>query len=378
MSIWKILPAFMLGNFGVYAQTAASSSLPYPVAAQPKPQMEMKASAMPCGVNENLCCFARGCENMYGIAIEGDFIWWRAENPGFVAAYEQKDQSLDIGVGNNVPDVGSIIYLGTEWAPGFRVGAGWNTNYDRWDVFADWTWFHYESSKTRTFDNAIMNQGFSFALYHDGHEPNPFKTFHAQWHMQFNMADLELGRAYYITKEFSLRPHWGARGGWINQKFNDHLSTAVIPGGPDQLNFDAKNDYWGVGPRIGLQGNWHIYYSNWSILGKAAGSLLYGKTSTHFKNAYHTPAAGWTTDRDMKSRFVQIVPNVQLFLGLSWGSCLNCNQMFLGIDAGWESNYYWNQFNVPMVVGDWVTPILPASTHAVTLEGLTVNAHLDF
>ena len=45
--------------------------------------------------------------------------------------------------------------------------------------------------------------------------------------------------------------------------------------------------------------------------------------------------------------FSQLVPNLQIFLGLDWGSCLDCDKYYLGINAGWETNIYWNQFNIP-------------------------------
>ena len=110
--------------------------------------------------------------------------------------------------------------------------------------------------------------------------------------------------------------------------------------------------------------------------------MLYGKTRPHFLHEYHIAGATeLTTDRDWKSRVNQITPTVQLFLGLSWESRFS-NVAFLGIDAGWETNYYWNQYNLPLAVqtttgSGWITPVQPGN-HALSIEGLTVNVHLDF
>ena len=203
----------------------------------------------------------------------------------------------------------------------------------------------------------------------------------ASWRLIHNALDLELGRAYYITKALSLRPHWGLRGGWLNQKFKSSCSISHDVE-TVEVDFHAKNNFWGVGPRVGIHGQWHIANSSWSILGKASTSLLLGKTTMHFyvedtNTSRETPTE---LDRDVRDRFSQLVPNLQIFLGLDWGSCLDCDHYYLGINAGWETNIYWNQFNIP--VSNANPEIIPVGegigNQAVTMEGLTVNLHLDF
>ena len=75
-----------------------------------------------------------------GGALEFDFLYWRAENPGFTFAYEQTSPTLS-GAEFDIANIGSVLRLDAKWDPGFRLGAGWNSDFDRWDVFADWTWF---------------------------------------------------------------------------------------------------------------------------------------------------------------------------------------------------------------------------------------------
>ena len=83
-----------------------------------------------------------------------------------------------------------------------------------------------------------------------------FRDVSANWRLLHNAFDLELGRAYYITKALSLRPHWGLRGGWINQKFKSCFSTETTHVDRyTKCDFHAKNNYWGIGPRVGIHAN---------------------------------------------------------------------------------------------------------------------------
>jgi hypothetical protein len=385
-SIWKLMPALLVGSVS-YAQTAALPSASNAAQAQPpcppaKPKM-MEAPAIPCGLNENNHCFARGCANMYGLALEGDFLWWRSHNPGFVLAFDQKNP-LFSGAFGAEGIAGSLIDLKANWKPGFRVGAGWNTSFDRWDVFFGWTWFQDRSSKHRTRDDittATSSLGF-YPLWPFqvliGTVVTNYKTMSGGWTMHHNAWDLELGRAYYLTQKVSMRPHWGVRGSWIDQKFSASYSNPLIAGTFMAWDFHGKNDWWGIGPRIGLHAEWHVC-SNWSLLGKTAASLLSGNTNVKYTttslNAGNTETS---LDRDYSRHIYSITPNAQIFLGLNWGSSFNNEETYLGIDAGWEMNYYWDQFHMPWGINTVTPPNTVSSSAPLILEGLTVNAHFDF
>jgi hypothetical protein len=65
-------------------------------------------------------------------------------------------------------------------------------------------------------------------------------------------------------------------------------------------------------------------------------------------------------------------------LGIDWGTCLYCETYYLGINAGWETDIYWNQYNIPSTISGYAAPLPTTGNQAVTMEGLTVNFHLDF
>lgn len=76
--------------------------------------------------------FPRACSNENGGALELDFLWWRAENQGFISAFQQTNpmQGLEINSDLATSTSTSLLQPKPQWNPGFRLGWGWNTNYD--------------------------------------------------------------------------------------------------------------------------------------------------------------------------------------------------------------------------------------------------------
>lgn len=320
-----------------------------------------------CGINESPCtCFARGCPCEFGGVIEAEFLYWRAENRGQVIGFKQKGPDIAVS------KIGRTLVFNPNWDPGFRLGLGWNTNFDRWDIFANWTWYHNRTKDIFSKDFELSSGNGFYPLYFQ----EPFAKTSASWHLHHQAIDLELGRAYYITQALSFRPHLGLRGAWLHQKRHIHF-TEQESENPEVIEFleKARNQYWGIGPRIGVHSQWHIANSTWSLLGKVSTSMLLGKTKAQLLNEQFLPDGSHFLFSHMKTKVSRLVPNLQLFFGLDWGSCLNCNRYFLGANVGWETNIYWAQDDVSNLNSDL---IYHRSTEAVTMEGLTANIHFDF
>lgn len=328
----------------------------------------------PCCWNFNPCN-PKGCTDMNcgGFFVSADFLYWRSENYGFSYAYELSE-TTPAGL-----NIGKVNRIHPKWDPAFRVGLGWNTTYDFWDVFLNYTWFKNHSSQSRTgtpgfiplwpvATNTITTADTTAALY---------EAVSASSRLMLNMGDLEIGRMLYLTKSIAIRPYWGARGGTIHQKFSDHF-TAGIGTVNSEETFNARNNYWGVGPRTGVNGEWHVT-QGFSLLGKAAGALLYGQTksrSTH--NVLPLDETVFLIERQYTDNFYQLVPNLQLSLGLQWQACFWCEKMFFKMSASWETNIWWDQFNVPSSLSNISAPFPTAGSQPLTMEGLTVNVEWDF
>jgi hypothetical protein len=166
-----------------------------------------------------------------------------------------------------------------------------------------------------------------------------------------------------LTKTIAIKPFWGVRGGTIHQKQNAVFSTFIAGSADHGRERALQNNYWGVGPRAGLDGEWHLP-SGFGLIGKTAAALLYGHTQG--KNSLTITHTDDTVDADPSaSNFYRVVPNVQLAMGLEWQTCFWCEKMFYKVSAMWETSCYWNS---------WPTQ----ESELLGIQGLTVNMELDF
>lgn len=321
----------------------------------------------PCCTPPAPCCWQfnpcnpKKCTDMNcgGFYVSADFLYWRAENHGFSYAYEVTD---------SIRDIGNVVRIDPKWNPGFRVGLGWNTTHDFWDVFANYTWYRNNAHEKRTAGITFIGLWpVDFGDFRDVSADSPFNL---------NMGDFEVGRLVYLTRSLAVRPHWGARGGTIHQQFNSSFTNDIFSA-RSQLDFHGKNNYWGVGPRVGFNGEWHLS-KGFSLLGNAAGALLYGKTNVRsLTEQLFIGATAFTINRDYTDHFYQLVPNLQLLLGFQWQTCFWCEKMFFKMSAGWETNIWWDQFNL-LVASGTTSPFPTLGNQPLTMEGLTVNFEWDF
>ena len=322
---------------------------------------------------------ARGCSNA-GFYAKADFLWWSAQNHGFSYAFNRT---------NRVVYEGKILRLPSDWKPGFRVMAGWNTEYYSWDILLNWTWYlnHTTQTSQRNGPNIGSLDGFYPLFPLDTGGNIPYRTVEARWRLLYDTGDFEIGRAFYPVPGVSFRPQWGIRGAWLDQLFSDFFSNEVNVSNIEaaELQFKGKNSYWGIGPRAGCSAGWDLSHG-FSLVGNIAAALLYGSSEVSFLTNTALFIGG-PLDRYQKytDEFAQLVPTLQTMLGFRWGTCFSSDKRYFGVDVSWEGNYWWNQFNIPIaqtyVSGSLIEPNYPFPTlgnQPVTMEGLTVDLHLNF
>lgn len=350
---------------------------------QPMNDGQMQQSNDPCCcAPKPRCCKTSPCplkeciDECGSLFFTADFLWWRAENHGFSYAYNVVDE---------VSNIGKVVRVNPKWDPGFRFGFGWNTTHDNWDLYANWTWYHNKSKDNRTRDDltqALFGETQGFYVMHPLDFTGPFLDVTATWNLRLNAIDAEMGRGMWVTKCLGVRPHWGVRAAWLDQKFHDHFSTPsnapVAAVDFDELKFSGKNNYWGIGPRAGFHAEWHMP-CGFSFLGRTSASVLYGKTRTNYKTeTFLDGDVDFTTERQISDNFWQLVPTLQLLLGMQWDTCFKCDTMYYAISVSWETNYWWNQNNVPVALDGYIPPVPTVGNQPVTMEGLTVNMEWDY
>ncbi|MBI5273227.1 MAG: hypothetical protein HY861_04515 [Chlamydiia bacterium] len=320
---------------------------------------------------------ARGCPGNNDLFVTADFLWWKAIEDDISLGFNQSvDSSAAIGA------LGDLVRFHPKWEPGFELGLGWNVPCDGWDLFANWTWFRDKASvnvSSPGADSAGIGIQPFWARFPTG-AAGTYNLLHAHRTIQYNMFDVEMGRASFVSDTFMLRPFFGVTGGWINRTFSSNASTAVSAGAANQV-YRSTSKYWGAGPRFGLDGQWRLG-AGFRFFGDVVGSVLYGESYANQANV--TTGVGLVSQYNDPS-IGKTVPHLQLATGLGWGRCFCADTMFFSLDLGWEVNQFWN---VPTVIYPDIAAGTTANTngssnremrsHNLSLSGLTIAARFDF
>ncbi len=285
--------------------------------------VEPTASAYNVPARVNVC-------GDYDFFITGDFLWWEAieENMEIAA-------TINPGQVNNP---GNYYGINFKYKPAFRVGVGYDFTYDDWT--SDLTYTRYNAAFRASGDRGSASAMWNLWIA----ATSPFgdnvavQNFGAKWSLDHNIFDLRLTRPFYNGQKLVVRPHYGLKGGWIDQKL---INASLDNAGTYTYNSIFKSESWLIGPRFGLDSNWYLV-DRFRIFGNAAFSLFYQK--------YHKISAETdSTEPDNTSEYsinhnqFFINSSTELQLGFAWGIYFNKNRYYFDIAAGYDVQLYLNQ-----------------------------------
>jgi len=294
------------------------------------------------------------------VFFTGDLLIWQAHENGLGYVIKSKGTAL-----NN----SSTKELHSKYSPGFRVGLGWNTPHDGWDLYANWTRLH---TKAR----GSVNTGASSTLYPTLEAPAYVaaapNASHAHLKLHLDMIDLELGREFFVSKWLTLRPFVGMRTAWIKQRLNtDYVGVAST------YNTNMKNNYWGVGVRPGLNTQWGLG-CGFSLYGNTALSLLYGFFELD-QDQYSVTTADVTSSNIANAHSLRVgraIAEVQL--GVRFERMLAKDHLHFSIQAGWENLMFFGQNQFDRFVSSAAPGVFVSNQGDLTLQGYTLSLRLDF
>jgi len=280
------------------------------------------------------CCYgARTCSSLpttkeRGWFATADLLYWRLYGAGLDFAYTDSRPG-------GLPINGDMRKVTNDWDWGFRIGIGYfsKCSCDGWDVYFNYTWFETE-------DTHYSNSGPNSTIYPNKIYPNnplitTVSTSSGKYEFNYRVFDFELGRGFYLSKCFAMRPFMGVRGAGINQKM-----TFTYAGGDlnnDKIHIHDKNDFRGAGLRAGTDLSYALG-CGFGILGKASMALLAGSHDVKYKaNKSEIPASNIRVDADIR----RFVPNIQFFLGVSYDKNINKNCNHIAVSLGYETQYWW-------------------------------------
>ena len=267
-----------------------------------------------------------------------------------------------------------------QWAWGFKIGAGYNFDHDKWDTKLKYTFFRNHGKDyvnplslpsgivsplidvfaPLTFDSIVayeaQNIRGSFANETRMNLKNRYDNLY--W---------DLGRDFFVSKYLSLRPSFGVEAAWFtftsNVKFTGGVSqSALVPQtlyvdneldtstsakvtllnavGDCNLKTFFKEKFVGIGPRAGLDSRWHLG-EGFSIYGDVNAALLYGYFTLNAREQYTGKPQNLSTGY---YKFHRLVPTAKFELGIVYDKYIMCETQHVSIALGYENQYYWDVY----------------------------------
>ena len=290
-----------------------------------------------------------------------DFLYWQTTEP--------VDWVLET---NRLPVNQYVTYrtLEYDFAPGLRIGVG--TDGEEWD-----TKFWYTHYDTSTSDSATGDLTTAFLGGKQAQPPAPvyyFDSGQVSSSINYNLFDWDLSKRFQPSPALEVRPLVGLRGGWINQSidsaFQADYSLLGIPVA-QRIAESMKNDFWGIGPKFGLENSLVVRRREESELRCFANfytSFLAGQWTIDDVTDLSTTALGLT----INTRKTIAVPD-RNFGALAFQAIIGFNWRYRrwSATAGYEVNDWLNQCQI---FDDATGP----HNNDLILQGLTANLSWRF
>lgn len=312
-----------------------------------------------------------------------------------------------------------IQSLKWNYRPGFKVGAGFNFDCDRWQLYGEYTYYHANTCGTMSLPNPSYDVVDDFEKINwlqpswtneclsqialDSPENTEVLVVagDGRWTVQLDLGDLELARKFYVGKCLIFRAFSALRYASIQQTMSvsHQINTSDTdfmalfePEGIVQYNITHKLQSWGIGPRVGLDLLWELS-CGFRIFCDSSASILYTEyyKNTHSTSAEGTVYSGTTVPLDYNCTSTHtfdkdpctLKSQAEITLGLGWGGYLNCSRWYLDFELGYTANMFFdqNQFLQQLnqtYYGATQYSNLVARGGNLIFHGLTATAKLDF
>lgn len=299
---------------------------------------------LPNSLPEQPGCDSEGNHQEGGIFGGADFLYLRARR-----------QALDFAIvdpnRNGVPE-GSIETLSWRSDSGLHFDLGYRLPGSGWELTTGLTYFRAGADRTL----GSPPGGTLFAtLTHPGMIEQVDAAV-ATSNLEYYVLDADLGHRVRVGDNSCYRFFAGGRFAWIDQ----NLSAVYNGGDANQATVNSPISFNGAGLRAGGEGQWGCGWGL-SVFGRASASLLVGHFRSHLTE---TNDNGTTVNTDVSDKFEQMVPVLELALGLAW------QYERFSVSVGYEMSEWFNMVESPDFVDDVHQGKLSYRKSDLSLEGL--------
>lgn len=326
-----------------------------------------------CFTNDTLLKSSLALDDCCNFSLSGSLLVWSAHEEGL--DYVIKNSNGTAFVTN-----GAIKRIDPSWDVGFRLDLGYQIPDCRMDLDLIWTRFHTKESDSAT---ASPFGGLYSVWSVPGAGLSAEQEAKANWTMHYDQLDLQMSGTFAPRSFLELSPLLSLTNIWVRQKFDINLN-----GGASTLNanalvldddIDMKNNFWGIGPKLGLDTLW-ILGCGFSIYGNFDTALLFGyfklDQSENVELLGLNPEITYLTINGDKFWISRAL--LHLDFGLRWDKFI-CNRSYrLTLQAGWEELFLFGQNQLMRFQTITAPGINLPVCGDLTLQGFTLKALFAF
>jgi hypothetical protein len=290
---------------------------------------------------------SRAVEEGHGFMFNFEVFYAHARPAGTEFCYTDDSNSPLLPINGSVKDIDF------SWDWGFKVGLGYNLDHDNWDIMFEYTYF--DTSGSRGVDpgtNSITVPLVGWCGIPEGAGGDEFFTFSdnakAQASLDFDVVDVELGRNYFVSKKLAFRPFLSLESAWVKLS-KEARFTGGAPSNSPEMGFELgdatiyvkdRSNFWGLGPRMGTDTQWHLG-NGFSIFGDISAALLFGRFKVSHREQ-NTITNRELETIDLSANMHQFVPKVDLAFGLAYGDYVCNKEQYIEVSLGYECTYFWS------------------------------------
>lgn len=269
----------------------------------------------------------------------GEALYWK---PSITSAGYASGHT---GAADNYPYIVQPQFVSFNWDWGFRVGLGYHTLFDGWNIATEFTRFKFDASNsiTASSGNTVIPTYVSADIVGTTPDVSFCTQSSSNYDIDYNTLSGTIGRDFFVSKRLSLSPSFGVKGEWIDHKqtvFNTGGTRSIGGLGDESVTAIIITNTSGVGPLISLNTGWYLS-ENWSFLGNFGYSLIISKLHASLKETYSGDPTTQMSQGSVTTH--RIVPNPALAIGLEYGTYFSNNTMRFNARIGFETQYYINQ-----------------------------------
>lgn len=320
-------------------------------------------SALPLEAQDEPCC------NNLKATISA--LYWKAQEEGLDYAIKNKN-------GTTYCTDGEVDRVDFDWDWGFKLGLGYYFPCRCFDFDVLWTRFHSKGSDSTSAE-------FPDALFPIWTNPNTNFTnlshSKACINLDLDTIDLQLSSLFSPNCFLSLRPRAGLFVALIDQKFNINAGDGDSLGTPTLVlddDIDMKNDFWGIGPKLGVDTIWTLG-CGFSFIANGDLAITYGCFNIHqTENVLFEETVPPTTYFKIKDDpYYHSLVNLALLIGLRWNTKCFCKYDF-SFEAAWEHLYFFKLNQLMRFTTDANPGINVGIQGDLSIQGLTLTTRLTF